>query len=742
MPLSFDEILANVTSARPGNSPEENRQIAQNIFDNNAAKEARGEFGSTVIGEGNAQVAIPGFVDFDAGAILDQALEDAREQGGFNRDVFLDSFNNLANNLARETINTELEGLETFVPRASSLIREQDRDTNNEVLTQSDIFDNRNLTAAQGATNANTALRRDVFDSFAPGVRDSLISSLDRLEGDASRVRDREGISILTDSLREVAARSARSQGADFGAAGGFGIDSAATRSFIDRFDIDKRIALEEAELNRQRGGDTAIQNAETSIQNAASANTSLFDRVIAPGIQDFNAIQATPTVTDVGGQIRPTPTTDAGTLRRQFTNNLTDLQTISPTTVFNTSTDLQDRELTFEQDVLNTEADAQNQLFGLQQEQRREEIANDQFQQALALRKEQQQLAGNSQLISGGIKILTDLFTGSSGGGTGTSGGSTGTAGGTASILSKALDFITGQGGGDFTSGGVEGVSDIPGVKFLFEGVENVVAEGAAEGAGQAGLATVGKLAAVYLAIRGGAEVVEDVFDGEVTEADLDRLVSSVGTGPAINGLVDFLGLDKEKFADVARISNGIFSGGFSELIRAIPEAFGSGKNERQQQRDGLRSILQEIDVLDNDFKVTLADGSKFDLGVDGENKLENVGTNIDGKTERFTFDVDFSNPIAGTVVGYTNPLATILFGNPAGKEFTGHLTNAVMSTAPTSTEAARANAQVIALQAGKDYSTGISTLNQLQASGQLSPEIADAYKNGWYELWFGGAS
>lgn len=73
---------------------------------------------------------------------------------------------------------------------------------------------------------------------------------------------------------------------------------------------------------------------------------------------------------------------------------------------------------------------------------------------------------------------------------------------------------------------------------------------------------------------------------------------------------------------------------------IQAISTALGSGRNTGRKMRDGWRSGLQEAGIADENYNVTLADGSKYDIGQDDGAKL----VNKDG-VERNTFDIDWGD-------------------------------------------------------------------------------------------------
>lgn len=119
-----------------------------------------------------------------------------------------------------------------------------------------------------------------------------------------------------------------------------------------------------------------------------------------------------------------------------------------------------------------------------------------------------------------------------------------------------------------------------------------------------------------------------------------------------------------------------------------------GSGKSGEQMARDGWRSGLDAAGLISKDkegaWNVSLADGTKYDIGKDGKFKLQNTGTNVDGKQDRFSYDVDWSNPIAVDSVPAAN-LAAILTGvdptSNQGKDLynkaVGQLSNAATSNA-----------------------------------------------------------
>lgn len=121
----------------------------------------------------------------------------------------------------------------------------------------------------------------------------------------------------------------------------------------------------------------------------------------------------------------------------------------------------------------------------------------------------------------------------------------------------------------------------------------------------------------------------------------------------------------------------------------RSVGQMMTTGKSDAQLQRDDFRGLLKETGVADKSYHVTLADGSKFNIGLDGKTRYKNVGENIDGKKERQAWDVDFSNPLAKYATDQIDPMIRNIYGPDAEKagvkpeQYTGMFVNAVTSNA-----------------------------------------------------------
>lgn len=368
--------------------------------------------------EGNT-VAIPNFVDFNPEEYfisLDEAINAGHAEGEFNLDLFNRNFQR-SKQYALDTQQTELEGLESFLPRTSNLIRNADAQGNQDILRYSDVFDARNEKAFRKATQGNVALREDAFESKFPGAFDSVQGMRTRAEGDVRRVRARESTSFVDDVMKEQAARKARGIGADIASTTGFGADSSAGMQMIDTFDVDKRLQIEQAKREDFRRGDAAIYGAEGQVGNAVIQSQNLFNTVIAPGIRDFTPIQAMPRVTDIGGQIRAMPAVDAGSLQREFTQQQNNVSMLAPSQVFSGSLSTQQynsgvglQALGFEQAQNNVVAAGANE--GLDQDKADSvfEAQQEAYYAGLEQQQQSQSNVGTTQAITTGLGVIGGL--------------------------------------------------------------------------------------------------------------------------------------------------------------------------------------------------------------------------------------------------------------------------------------------------------------------------------------------
>lgn len=152
------------------------------------------------------------------------------------------------------------------------------------------------------------------------------------------------------------------------------------------------------------------------------------------------------------------------------------------------------------------------------------------------------------------------------------------------------------------------------------------------------------------------------------------------------------------------------------------------TGKHQDQVARDQVRAFLQQQGVLDSSHSIKLADGSLYNIGMDGGPKAEFGG--------RRPYEVDFNNPLAAYAVSWMNPVIDLLSqGNEKIKtDFVGYFANAAMSNA-TSLDGVRNNVGAILQQFGVPDEALAQAVIQAANSGQLNQETAVAYLNGIQE-------
>ena len=185
------------------------------------------------------------------------------------------------------------------------------------------------------------------------------------------------------------------------------------------------------------------------------------------------------------------------------------------------------------------------------------------------------------------------------------------------------------------------------------------------------AGASTLGSVGSVALPVAAVAATLsnawetgmKDILRGRGTREDYINQAVNMGTGFLPNTALRLLGK------------------------RSIGKMMTTGKSDDQLMRDDFRGLLKQTGVANKNYEVSLADGTKFNIGLDGKTRYQNVGENIDGKTQRQAWDVDFSNPLAKFATDQIDPMIRSIYAESDGKvkpeQYTGILVNAVTSNA-----------------------------------------------------------
>jgi len=130
----------------------------------------------------------------------------------------------------------------------------------------------------------------------------------------------------------------------------------------------------------------------------------------------------------------------------------------------------------------------------------------------------------------------------------------------------------------------------------------------------------------------------------------------------------------DKSPIGLAARGQTAITSGGLSEVARAtgLNKIINGGKSEDQQGRDKTRENLQTAGIYDPDFNLTLSDGTKVNMGVDGSIKNYNISPE------------DLKSPTSGKYIALIAPFGAIAAQGDVKRssDVVGELFNAVKGT------------------------------------------------------------
>lgn len=247
----------------------------------------------------------------------------------------------------------------------------------------------------------------------------------------------------------------------------------------------------------------------------------------------------------------------------------------------------------------------------------------------------------------------------------------------------------------------------------------------------------------------RGVMAVAQDWMDGNISKDDVKAGASLIGIGGFAHGLNETLGkpVSSKDISQAALLTNPVTA----PLAIADMIGFsigGSGKGEQQKERDQLRKLGAEQGLFvradkeladtnglkEGNYYTRLANGGYADVGKDGGAKVKNYSTNIDGKTERDTWDIDWSDPRTARAIGYMNPAMLMIFGDDYQKMLP-HMLNANASST-NSLAGIKQNTASQMDDAGIDYKTGLHILQQYYDAEKLTDLEYASFVNGWNEL------
>lgn len=244
------------------------------------------------------------------------------------------------------------------------------------------------------------------------------------------------------------------------------------------------------------------------------------------------------------------------------------------------------------------------------------------------------------------------------------------------------------------------------------------------------------GQAAAIGGAVLGytqAASTIKAVQDMPRSQAATKAPIG-VGTGAAVMGAS--IGSLASPLGAIVGLGAGAVVGG---IIGGIAGHTGSGKNTGRIMRDRWRDNLTKLGVAKEtngaSHQVTLADGSTYDMGGDGNTMLRNKGVNIDGKTERHTYDIDWSNETAVASIPDAHLFAIATGLDPASAEKMDLFHRATaqslnMATSNTSTvEGVQGNFRALMEQMKVDPRALAMRLETLRLTNKISEEEYNVY-------------
>jgi hypothetical protein len=159
---------------------------------------------------------------------------------------------------------------------------------------------------------------------------------------------------------------------------------------------------------------------------------------------------------------------------------------------------------------------------------------------------------------------------------------------------------------------------------------------------------------------------------------------------------------------------------------------AFGSKKGKAQFMRDGIRTVLKENKILDENFQGTLADGSKYDFGKDGSTlKWKEIDKVAAAQPKAWEGAVPLANALA----------ASYGFVGQKASDIAAWYAKGAVSNAGDDAGIAQQNMQHFAKQQGITYDMIKGKLDEAIADNRINQSQYDSYLSGAQQLTGGAA-
>lgn len=265
---------------------------------------------------------------------------------------------------------------------------------------------------------------------------------------------------------------------------------------------------------------------------------------------------------------------------------------------------------------------------------------------------------------------------------------GAAGGLGGTAVLGKKIYDLIKGGQAASGVASGASGVAAATPASQIAWNAAATQAGGGLAGAAGAGGASGGVATPNILSVSRTPASTGGIYSGAST-GNAAGVLPYAGAAAGLYGLYDIgtrwgAGDRSVKGAGMGAAQGAASGAAVGSVVPGVGTAIGAGlgalyglagsmikagKHKDQIQRDSVRKQLKKNQVIDDDYMLSNADGSKFDIGKDGSIKNYNVDFSQDGIDEM----VSMANPLAEIIGGGNSKIKT---------DFAGYFTNAAKSS------------------------------------------------------------
>ena len=273
-----------------------------------------------------------------------------------------------------------------------------------------------------------------------------------------------------------------------------------------------------------------------------------------------------------------------------------------------------------------------------------------------------------------------------------------------------KASQFLTGV--LPQSLGALQLLQKAPAAGALLEGAGSALntATSAIPGIGAAATGATGFLgmgAGIFGGIMGAADLIMNW--GKSTPA------GGAASGAALGATIGSI------FPGIGTVIGGALGGNVGGLFGSIK----TGKHKDQKVRDSVRGLLVQEQVIDSSNKLTLANGTQYDMGADGKPRAELGG--------RRPYEIDTKNPLAKYAISWLNPVMDLLSGGnqKVKSDFIGYFTNAALSNA-TSLDDVRKNVNTFIAKFKLTDESLAEVITKSAEAGKLDQQTAAAYLNG----------